>query len=47
MPGEVTSFKKGKEGVLNRIVGRIMKKTKGRYDAQIVKTQLLELLNEN
>lgn len=45
MPSEVISFKTGKTGVLNRILGRVMKKTKGRYDAQTVKTELLALLS--
>ena len=46
MPAEVASFKNGREGVLNRIVGRVMKKTKGRYDAQFVKVELLAILKQ-
>jgi aspartyl-tRNA(Asn)/glutamyl-tRNA(Gln) amidotransferase subunit B len=45
MPGEVAAYKAGRRGVLNKVVGWIMKQSRGRVDAQEVKIQLEKVLN--
>lgn len=45
MPSEVAAFKAGRKGVLNKVVGWIMKQSRGRVDAQEVKIQLEKALN--
>ncbi|KIY73039.1 Glutamyl-tRNA amidotransferase B subunit [Cylindrobasidium torrendii FP15055 ss-10] len=44
MPKEVASFKSGNENVVNRLLGKVMKDTRGRADAHAAKTTLLSLL---
>ncbi|KAG5654231.1 hypothetical protein H0H81_005918 [Sphagnurus paluster] len=44
LPAEVEAFTKGNKNVLNKIVGRVMKDSRGRADAQAVRVMLEELL---
>ncbi|KAG6910812.1 hypothetical protein DXG01_007701 [Tephrocybe rancida] len=44
LPAEVNAVKKGNKNVLNKIVGRVMRDTRGRADAQAVKALLEELI---
>ncbi|KAH6914684.1 glutamyl-tRNA amidotransferase [Coprinopsis sp. MPI-PUGE-AT-0042] len=44
MPAEVAAFKAGRKGVLNKVVGWIMKQSRGRVNAQEVKSQLEKVL---
>jgi aspartyl-tRNA(Asn)/glutamyl-tRNA(Gln) amidotransferase subunit B len=39
-PGEVTSFRSGKETVLNFLFGQVMKKAAGKANPQVVRTEL-------
>jgi aspartyl-tRNA(Asn)/glutamyl-tRNA(Gln) amidotransferase subunit B len=39
-PGEVTSYRSGKETVLNFLFGRVMKKAAGKANPQVVRTEL-------
>ncbi|KAG6844528.1 hypothetical protein H0H87_006184 [Tephrocybe sp. NHM501043] len=46
MPAEVNAVRKGNKNVLNKIVGRVMKDTRGRADARTLKALLEELILE-
>ena len=39
-PGEVTSFRSGKETVLNFLFGQVMKKAAGKANPQVVRAEL-------
>ncbi len=43
----VEDYKKGKKGAINRLVGEVMKRTKGRADARKVRELLEETLNSD
>ncbi len=43
---QVQAYKKGKKGVLGLFVGEVMKKTKGKADAQKINKLIIEKLNE-
>jgi aspartyl-tRNA(Asn)/glutamyl-tRNA(Gln) amidotransferase subunit B len=43
-PAFVEQFRGGKEGVINALVGQVMKQTKGRADARQVQDMLRERL---
>ncbi|KAG2013155.1 glutamyl-tRNA(Gln) amidotransferase [Coprinopsis cinerea AmutBmut pab1-1] len=45
LPKEIEAFKAGHKGVLNKIVGYIMRQSRGRADARQVKEQLEKALN--
>ena len=44
LPDEVVAVKKGNKNVLNKIVGRVMKDSRGRADANVVKLLLEDLI---
>lgn len=44
LPEESEAVRKGNLRVLNKLVGYIMKSSKGRVDAQIIQTRLKEIL---
>lgn len=44
LPEEADAVRKGKKNVLNTIVGRVMKETRGRADAQAVKALLEDMI---
>ncbi|KAG5725686.1 Aspartyl/glutamyl-tRNA(Asn/Gln) amidotransferase subunit B [Termitomyces sp. T112] len=46
LPEEVASVRKGRKNVLNKIVGRVMKDTRGRADAPAVKALLEKMIVE-
>ncbi|KAG6866130.1 hypothetical protein C0991_008438 [Blastosporella zonata] len=46
LPVEASVVRKGNKNVLNKIVGRVMKDTRGRADAQVVKALLEEMILE-
>jgi len=46
LPSEVTAFRKGNKNVLNKIVGQVMKQSRGRADARAVKDCLETILAE-
>ena len=45
-PEFVEQFRSGKEGVINALVGQVMKQTQGRADAQQVQELLRERLSD-
>ena len=45
LPEEAEVVRKGNERVLNKLVGFVMKKSKGRVDAQTTRDRLKELLS--
>lgn len=44
LPGEVAAVRKGNTNVLNKIVGKVMKESRGRVDAKKARLCLEELL---
>ncbi|MFZ5858586.1 MAG: Asp-tRNA(Asn)/Glu-tRNA(Gln) amidotransferase subunit GatB [Chloroflexota bacterium] len=46
-PGEVTSFRSGKETVLNFLFGQVMKKAAGKANPQVVRAELEKQLNSS
>ncbi|KAG6813033.1 hypothetical protein H0H92_014567 [Tricholoma furcatifolium] len=46
LPAEVDAVRKGNKNVLNKIVGRVMRETRGRADAQAVKALLEAMIYE-
>jgi aspartyl-tRNA(Asn)/glutamyl-tRNA(Gln) amidotransferase subunit B len=44
LPTEVDSFRKGNINVLNRIVGRVMKDSRGRANAQAARTAIERII---
>lgn len=44
LPAEVDSFRKGNINVLNRIVGRVMKDSRGRVNAQAARTAIERII---
>ena len=44
MPAEVESVRAGRVNVLNKIIGRVMKTSRGTADAQAVRTMLMRML---
>ncbi|KAJ7070007.1 Glutamyl-tRNA amidotransferase subunit B, mitochondrial [Mycena amicta] len=44
LPSEAAAFRKGHNNVLNKILGWVMRESKGRADSQVVRQRLLELL---
>lgn len=44
LPTEVDSFRKGNVNVLNRIVGRVMKDSRGRANAQAARTVIERII---
>ena len=46
LPEEVESFRQGNVNVLNRIIGRVMKDSRGRADAQATRATIIQMINE-
>lgn len=46
MPTEVASFRTGNHNVVNRLVGKVMRDTRGRSDANAAKERILLLLQD-
>jgi aspartyl-tRNA(Asn)/glutamyl-tRNA(Gln) amidotransferase subunit B len=44
LPSEVAAFRAGKKKVLNKIVGHVMKQSRGRADANIVRNLVEEIV---
>jgi aspartyl-tRNA(Asn)/glutamyl-tRNA(Gln) amidotransferase subunit B len=44
LPKESEKIRKGQEKVLARLIGEVMKRTKGRADAEVARTELMRLL---
>ncbi|KAF8806231.1 Glutamyl-tRNA amidotransferase subunit B, mitochondrial [Phlegmacium glaucopus] len=44
LPSEVAAFRAGNKNVLNKIVGHVMKQSRGRADAKLVKTLVVEIV---
>lgn len=46
MPSEVAALRSGHRGVVNKLVGSVMKQTRGRVDANTAKAVILKILQE-
>ena len=44
LPSEVAAVRAGNKNVVNKIVGRVMRESRGRADAKVVKTLVEELI---
>jgi len=46
LPAEVDAVRNGNKNVLNKIVGKVMKDSRGRADARVARTLLAQLISE-
>ena len=44
LPEEVKAMRKGSKNVVNKLVGRVMKSSRGRADATVVRTMLEKMI---
>ena len=45
LPGEVAAFRSGNKNVLNKVIGWVMRETKGKADVQRARERLEELIS--
>lgn len=46
LPSEVAAFRAGNKNVLNKIVGHVMKQSRGRADAKLVRNLVAEIVHQ-